>query len=99
MPHGIARNLGERRGNAVNSESTASQQEDQNPRNAAHDVVKHEMAVGHAAHAADERSECAHDRHEAGQNDGLASIALVKIVSPLEMFGVQKADSLSPENT
>ena len=44
------------------------------------------MAVVHLADAGDDRGEGAHDRHELGQGDGLAPVALEEVRGAIDML-------------
>jgi len=59
------------------------------------------VAVVHLADAGDDGREGAHDRHELGQGDGLAAVALEELrgalhVLPLEQTGIRLVEDRRP---
>src|SRR5215472_4335624 len=60
--------------------------EGRDPGRSAKYVVGKEFAIGHLAHAGEERRERAHDRHESADDDGKATVLFVETVRPLEIL-------------
>ena len=72
------------------------------PEGPADHVVHHEIIVMHLAHARHERGERPDNRHEPGDDDGLAAIFLIELMrlfqmAPLEDLGVGIVEQPLPE--
>lgn len=70
----------------------------EDPDQCAGNVVKNEPPIGHVAHAGDERRECAYDRHEPRDDNGLSAIFMEETFGFLQMIHVKKADIFVTED-
>ena len=82
----------------VAKEETTIEKND-NPGDAAGNVIESKKIVGHAADAGDERREGADDGNEAGEKDGFGAIAFVKAVSAFQIVAAEKAGVFVFEDT
>src|SRR6266542_834811 len=69
------------------------------PQQSAEDVEGQEAAVLHLPHAGHDRRERADDRHEAGDDDRLAAVLLVEIVSAPQMRGIEETGAGTVEQS
>src|SRR6185503_6554940 len=72
----------------------AEQTEAPDPQEPSGYVEREKARVAHAPDARDERRECAHDRHEPGEDDGLAAVHLVEALRPQEVLALQPSTVL-----
>ena len=85
------------RTNAIWPSQCAEQRDAGTPQDAADDVEDEERAVLHAADAGDDRRERPHDRHEAGQHEGLGAVLLEELVRLLDVLLLEQAGVGAPE--
>src|SRR5438445_4883816 len=60
------------------------------PANSAHDIKRQVTAITHLRGSGHERTECAHDGHEARKDHCFPPVFLVKVVSALQMAALEK---------
>ena len=80
------------------AEEVAQESEDRHPHDPAHHVIGDEFAVFHGPHPGHEGREGADDRDEAGQDNGLAAVLIVKFLGTVEVFFLEELDILIPLN-
>jgi len=73
------------------AEESADEGEQDDPADAAGDVVEGESGVGHLADAGDEGGEGSDDGDETGEDDGLAAVFFVELVGVGQVLLVQQA--------
>jgi hypothetical protein len=72
------------------SEGVAAEKHRGDPKNAAKNIEDQIARVGHLRSAGDGRAKCAHDRHEAREDDCAAAVFFIEIVSTLQMAAAKK---------
>src|SRR5689334_6542185 len=77
------------------AEGVAEENHAPDPEKPAADVVDQVARIAHSRGPGDRRAERADDGHEAGENDGLASVLFVKLVGTFEMASFEKARILA----
>src|SRR5687768_14227783 len=80
------------------AENVSSRDEQDDPGDGTDHVESEEARVRHLADTGDERRERAYDRHEARDDDGLATIALVERLSLEQVFLVEEKRAFTPEH-
>src|SRR6202521_4140801 len=73
------------------AEKVAGIREQADPSGSAHDVVGQKLPISHLTDAGKERSERAHHRYEAADDDGETAVLFIKTMGTLHVLGLQPA--------
>lgn len=76
----------------------AGQRDADPPGQAADDVIGNELGIGHAPHPGEYGGKRPDDRHEAGQDNGLAAVLLVELLGALEVMFMEEQRFLPLED-